>query len=81
MTSSTAAQRLLRQEVCLSQRPPSATKAFGGLRAVEEVSFGVTAGEIIVGVIGPNDIDKSTLFNLITGLAQFERSRSGDSAS
>jgi ABC-type branched-subunit amino acid transport system ATPase component len=80
MTSSTAAQRLLRQEVCLSQRPPSATKAFGGLRAVEEVSFGVTAGEI-VGVIGPNDIDKSTLFNLITGLAQFERSRSGDSAS
>jgi branched-chain amino acid transport system ATP-binding protein len=43
------------------------SKAFGGLRAVEEVSFEVAKGEI-VGVIGPNGAGKSTLFNLITGL-------------
>ncbi len=44
-------------------------KQFGGLRAVDGVSFEVRQGEI-VGLIGPNGSGKSTLFNCILG--QFE---------
>jgi branched-chain amino acid transport system ATP-binding protein len=39
---------------------------FGGLRAVEDLSFTVRAGRTL-GVIGPNGAGKSTLINLITG--------------
>ncbi len=43
-----------------------ATKRFGGLVAVDSVSFSVQAGEIL-GIIGPNGAGKTTLFGLISG--------------
>jgi ABC-type branched-subunit amino acid transport system ATPase component/ABC-type branched-subunit amino acid transport system permease subunit len=45
------------------------SKTFGGLVAVNEVSFTVRAGEI-VGLIGPNGAGKSTTFNLVSGVLQ-----------
>ncbi len=42
-------------------------KAFGGLLAVNKMSFGVHPGEIL-GFIGPNGAGKTTVFNLIMGL-------------
>jgi branched-chain amino acid transport system ATP-binding protein len=41
-------------------------KAFGGVRAVDGVSFGVDAGEVVA-LIGPNGAGKTTCFNLING--------------
>ena len=45
------------------------TKDFGGLRAIDDVSFHVGEGEL-VGLIGPNGCGKSTVFNCISGLLE-----------
>ena len=54
-----------RTEMILEVR--ALTKAFGGLKAVEEVGFRVKRGTIL-SIIGPNGAGKTTLFNCLTGL-------------
>lgn len=57
--------RLPRGSLAMEVREVS--KQFGGLVAVNRMSFYVRAGEV-VGLIGPNGAGKSTMFNLITGV-------------
>ena len=48
------------------------SKAFGGLKALQEVSFGVAEGEVVA-LIGPNGAGKSTLLNIVNGFLKAHR--------
>jgi ABC-type branched-subunit amino acid transport system ATPase component/predicted MFS family arabinose efflux permease len=50
------------------------TRAFGGIRAVDEVSLQVAPGEI-VGIMGPNGAGKTTLFDVISGFTPHDSGR------
>src|SRR5712691_1605840 len=58
------AKRTVSEEVVL--KVEGLCRAFGGLKAVEDVSFNVRKGEVL-GIIGPNGAGKTTLFNLLNG--------------
>lgn len=59
-------------DVDLALRIDNVSVAFGGVRALEDVSIAVPARKV-VGLIGPNGAGKSTLFDVINGLRKPSR--------
>jgi len=50
------------------------SKTFGGVKAVQSVSFDANEGEVL-GIIGPNGAGKTTLFNLLNGFVKPDEGR------
>ena len=50
------------------------TRSFGGIRAVDDVSFAVAPREVL-GIIGPNGAGKTTVFDLVSGYLPTEQGR------
>ena len=65
-TSSQTSQQEVREALL---ELSNVSKVFGGLRAVDNLSFKLEQGSIL-GLIGPNGAGKTTVFNLITGVLQ-----------
>jgi branched-chain amino acid transport system ATP-binding protein len=55
-------------------RLESISKRFGAVLASDHLSLGLAEGEAL-GVIGPNGSGKTTMFNIITGIAKADSGR------
>ncbi len=70
MTATSASAPVLEMARPSAERPllalTNVSKRFGGVRALENVSFDVQRGHLL-GIIGPNGSGKSTLLSLIAG--------------
>ncbi len=66
------ARRELSDEIILDVQ--SLSRSFGGLKAVQDVSFKVRKG-MVLGIIGPNGAGKTTLFNVLNGFLRPDAGR------
>ncbi|HEY3459903.1 MAG TPA: ATP-binding cassette domain-containing protein, partial [Casimicrobiaceae bacterium] len=55
-------------------RVENVTKAFGGVVAIDDVTFDVRSG-VVQSIIGPNGAGKTTLVNLLSGVYRPSRGR------
>ena len=69
----TAPSRVLDGSVALAVH--GVGKDYGGVRALDEVSFELGAGGEVLGLIGPNGSGKTTMFNVISGFVRPDRGR------